>query len=95
MPCSQRTNETKNTSHLYLLLYTGGVRSPYLDVPTDEQHLKQLYSSHEHYVDNVVNTTRELVLQRYITREDGIEIIRHAKKFRCTDASRYSLRYTG
>jgi hypothetical protein len=80
---------------------TGGVRSPYLDVPTaqwfvaspggglnfllgyvhpfDGQHLKQLYSSHERYVDNVVNATRELVLERYITREDGSAIIRHAK----------------
>jgi alpha/beta hydrolase family protein len=47
--------------------------------PFDEQHLKQLYSSHERYVDNVVNTTHELVLQRYVTREDGAAIIRHAK----------------
>jgi hypothetical protein len=81
--------------------YTGGVRSPYLDVPTaqwfasspgpglnfllgyvhpfDGQHLKPLYDSHERYVDDVVNTTRRLVLQRYLTRDDGEEIIRQAK----------------
>jgi Alpha/beta hydrolase domain len=80
---------------------TGGVRSPYLDVPTaqwftsspgpglnfllgyfrpfDAQHLKPLYNSHEQYVGAVINDTRKLVNQRYITREDGDEIIRHAK----------------
>ena len=80
---------------------TGGVRSPYLDVPTaqwfasspgpglnfllgyfrpfDGQHLKPLYNSHEQYVGAVINDTRKLVNQRYITREDGDEIIRHAK----------------
>jgi Alpha/beta hydrolase domain len=80
---------------------TGGVRSPYLDVPTaqwfvsspgpglgfligyvhpfDEQHLRPLYSSHDRYVDQVITSTRQLVLQRYITREDGEEIIRHAE----------------
>jgi Alpha/beta hydrolase domain len=80
---------------------TGGVRSPYLDVPTaqwfnaspgtglafligyfrpfDAQHLQPLYASHEDYVDKVVEDTRKLVLQRYILREDGEEIIRHAR----------------
>jgi alpha/beta hydrolase family protein len=80
---------------------TGGVRSPYLDVPTaqwfvsspggglnfllgyvhpfDEQQLKPLYDGHERYVDAVTNTTRKLVLQHYLTREDGAEIIGHAK----------------
>jgi hypothetical protein len=81
--------------------YTGGVRSPYLDVPTaqwfagspgsglnfllgyvhpfDGQHLKPLYDSHERYVDDVVDATRRLVLQRYLTRDDGEEISRQAK----------------
>jgi hypothetical protein len=47
--------------------------------PFDGQHLKPLYGSHQRYIDQVVNSTRSLVLQRYITREDGEEIIRHAK----------------
>ena len=81
--------------------FTGGVRSPYLDVPTaqwfvgsqgpgisfllgyvhpfDGQHLKPLYGNHERYVDDVIKATRRLVLQRYLTREDGEEIIRQAK----------------
>jgi hypothetical protein len=80
---------------------TGGLRSPYLDVPTaqwfasspgsglnfligyvhpfDEQRLKPLYISHEHYVADVINTTRALESQRYITHEDAEEIVRHAK----------------
>jgi hypothetical protein len=47
--------------------------------PFDEQQLKPLYSSHQRYVDEVVDVTHKLVNQRYITREDGAEIIRHAK----------------
>jgi hypothetical protein len=47
--------------------------------PFDGQHLKPLYNSHEQYVGAVINDTRKLVNQRYITREDGDEIIRHAK----------------
>jgi hypothetical protein len=80
---------------------TGGVRSPYLDVPTaqwfvgspggglsfligyvhpfDQQKLAPLYSSHDRYVDEVIDDTRRLVLRRYITREEGEEIIRHAQ----------------
>jgi hypothetical protein len=77
---------------------TGGVRSPYQDVPTaqwfakqpldfllgyfrpfDAQHLKPLYNSHEQYVGAVISDTRKLVNQRYITREDGEEVVRHAK----------------
>jgi hypothetical protein len=81
---------------------TGGVRSPYLDVPTvqwfagspgpglafvigyfrpfDAQHLRPVYASHEDYVGRVVDDARKLVAQRYILREDGDEIIRHAQK---------------
>ena len=80
---------------------TGGVRSPYLNVPTaqwfagspgpglnfligyvhpfDQQHLVPLYSSHDRYVGEVISSTRQLVEQRYITREDGAEIIHHAQ----------------
>jgi Alpha/beta hydrolase domain len=47
--------------------------------PFDEQHLKPLYSSHERYVDEVTDEVHKLVIHRYITREDGAEIIRHAK----------------
>ena len=47
--------------------------------PFDGQHLKPLYNSHEQYVGAVINDTRKLVNQRYITREDGDEIIHHAK----------------
>jgi hypothetical protein len=47
--------------------------------PFDAQHLKPLYNSHEQYLDAVISDTRKLVNQRYITREDGEEIIRHAK----------------
>jgi hypothetical protein len=45
----------------------------------DGEHLKPLYYSHQRYVDDVTNSINNLVLQRYILREDGDEIIRHAK----------------
>ena len=47
--------------------------------PLDEQRLKPLYSSHEQYVVDVINRTRTLESQRYITHEDAEEIIWHAK----------------
>jgi hypothetical protein len=47
--------------------------------PFDRQHLKPLYHSHERYVDDVTKSINSLVLQRCILREDGNEIIRHAK----------------
>jgi hypothetical protein len=47
--------------------------------PFDQQHLAPLYASHERYVDDVADTTHKLVRQRYITREDGREIIHNAK----------------
>jgi hypothetical protein len=47
--------------------------------PFDGQHLKPLYYSHQRYVEDVTNSINNLMLQRYILREDGDEIIRHAK----------------
>jgi hypothetical protein len=81
---------------------TGGVRSPYLDVPTarwfvassgpglcfllgyvepfDGPLLRSLYVRHGTYVDAVIRATVRSVLHRYITAEDGLDIIRHAQR---------------
>lgn len=81
---------------------TGGVRSPYLDVPTarwfvassgpglcfllgyvepfDEPMLRSLYVRHGRYVDAVIRATVRSVLHRYITADDGLDIIRHAQR---------------
>jgi hypothetical protein len=80
----------------------GGLRSPYLDVPTstwfgnstgasfcviaghevpfDEARLKQLYPTHGAYVRAVIRDTARLVAGRYITRYDGLDIIREAAR---------------
>ncbi|HEY7620362.1 MAG TPA: alpha/beta hydrolase domain-containing protein [Solirubrobacteraceae bacterium] len=78
----------------------GGLRSPYLDVPTstwfasstgasfcfiaghevplDAATLQRLYASHGAYVAAVARDTARLVLGRYITAYDGLEIVREA-----------------
>jgi hypothetical protein len=78
----------------------GGLRSPYLDVPTstwfgstagggfcgiaghevpfDEARLQELYRSHGAYVRAVVKDTAKLVAGRFITADDGLELIREA-----------------
>ena len=48
--------------------------------PFDQQHLTPIYQRHDRYVEEVIDATRKLVSQRYLTREDGEEIIRHAEK---------------
>lgn len=81
----------------------GGVRSPYMDVPTstwfgnatgasfcriagyekpfDAAKLKTLYPTKADYVRKVEASVRELVAARYVTREDGAEIVREARAF--------------
>jgi hypothetical protein len=80
----------------------GGVRSPYLDVPTatwsgastgasfcfiagnekpiDAAQLKRLYPDHKTYEQKVAADVAKLVKERWITREDGDELIAEAKK---------------
>ena len=48
--------------------------------PFDEVQLTSLYSRHSRYVEKVSGTTLRLVIERYITLEDGLEIIRHARR---------------
>ncbi len=81
---------------------TGGIRSPYVDVPTstwfgnstgasfcmiaghevpfDHARLKQLYPTHSAYERAVSNDVSTLVAQRFITPEDGRDLIEDAKK---------------
>ncbi len=83
---------------------TGGLRSPYLDVPTstwfgsstgasfcfiaghevpfDAARLAALYPHRGDYLGAVVRDTATLVLGRYITASDGIDLIREAAMFR-------------
>lgn len=80
----------------------GGVRSPFLDVPTaqwtgastgesfcfiaghekpfDASQLKKLYPDHKTYERQVAANVAKLVNERWITKEDGDEIIADAKK---------------
>lgn len=80
----------------------GGVRSPFLDVPTavwsgsstgqsfcfiagnekpfDAFQLKKLYPDHKTYQRQVAANVAKLVKERWITREDGDELIAEAKK---------------
>jgi Alpha/beta hydrolase domain len=80
----------------------GGLRSPYLDVPTstwrasatgasfcgiagyeipfDQATLDELYPTQGAYVRAVRRDVRQLVAQRYITREDGQQLIREAEE---------------
>ncbi len=81
---------------------TGGVRSPFVDVPTavwsgsssgesfcfiaghekpfDHARLTQLYGDHKSYVGKVTADVAVLVKARWITREDGKEVIAEAKR---------------
>ena len=80
----------------------GGVRSPFLDVPTavwsgsstgesfcfiagnekpfDAAQLRKLYPDHKTYEQKVAADVAKLVKERWITREDGDELIAEAKK---------------
>jgi hypothetical protein len=79
---------------------TGGLRSPYVDVPTsrwlgsstgasfcfiaghelpfDQATLERLYPTHGAYVRAVVRNVRELVADRFLTKADGLRLIREA-----------------
>jgi hypothetical protein len=79
---------------------TGGVRSPYVDVPTatwfgsatgasfcfiagwerpfDAAKLQALYPDHEDYVGKVARNTGQLVVDRFVTLPDGLELIAEA-----------------
>jgi hypothetical protein len=81
---------------------TGGVRSPFVDIPVsawygnsngpsfcriaghetpfDQARLHELYPAKEAYVRAVTSNVKTLVAQRFITREDGDELIEQAKK---------------
>ena len=81
---------------------TGGVRSPFVDVPTavwsgsstgesfcfiagnekpfDSARLTQLYGDHKSYVSKVSADVTKLVTERWITREDGEDLIAEAKR---------------
>jgi predicted DNA-binding protein with PD1-like motif len=81
---------------------TGGIRSPYVDVPTstwfgnstgesfcmiaghevpfDHTRLKQLYPTHSAYERAVSEDVSALVTERFITPEDGQELIEESKK---------------
>jgi hypothetical protein len=80
----------------------GGLRSPYLDVPTstwfgsssgggfcfiaghevafDAARLATLYSSHGDYVRKVVQSTADLVGDRFLTLSDGLRLIEEAAR---------------
>jgi hypothetical protein len=79
---------------------TGGLRSPYVDVPTstwfgsstgasfcfiaghevpfDQATLAELYPTHGAYVRAVARDVLELVSDRFLTRADGLKLIREA-----------------
>ncbi len=81
---------------------TGGIRSPFVDVPVsiwygnstgpsfcriaghetpfDQARLQELYPTHEAYVRAVTANVETLVSQRFVTREDGDDLIKQAKK---------------
>jgi hypothetical protein len=78
----------------------GGVRSPYVDVPTatwfgnasgasfcriagwerpfSQAKLQALYPDHDDYVGKVIRSTGQLVTDRFVTIQDGLELIREA-----------------
>jgi hypothetical protein len=82
----------------------GGVRSPYVAVPTatwfgtatgpsfcriagwerpfSQEKLLPLYPTHEDYVGKVVRSVGQLVVDRYITLPDGLELIEEAREER-------------
>jgi hypothetical protein len=81
----------------------GGLRSPFLDVPTStwfgsstgasfcfiaghevplsRDVLAGLYKNHGDYVTQVAKDTHSLVAQRFLTREDGVRLVREAAAF--------------
>jgi hypothetical protein len=81
---------------------TGGLRSPYVDVPTstwsgsstgvsfcfiaghevpfDQATLAELYPTHGAYVRAVARDELELVSDRFLTRADGLKLIREAAR---------------
>jgi alpha/beta hydrolase family protein len=81
---------------------TGGIRSPYVDVPTstwfgnstgesfcriaghevsfDAARIGDLYPTHRAYVDAVAKDVAVLVAARFITRDDGADLIAEAAK---------------
>jgi hypothetical protein len=52
------------------------------EVPLDAARLKELYPTHESYVNAVEADVAKLVAERELIREDGEEIIAEAKKMR-------------
>lgn len=70
----------------------GGVRSPYVDVPTavykndgkviplKKEVLKQLYPTHEYYVRKVIECTDMLLKERWVTEVDAEAIKEQARK---------------
>jgi Alpha/beta hydrolase domain len=78
----------------------GGVRSPYVDVPTatwhgsatgasfcfiagweepfSQQKLQTLYPTHDDYVGKVIRNVGQLVVDRFVTLADGLELIDEA-----------------
>jgi len=79
----------------------GGLRSPYVDVPTstwfgtatgasfcfiagyevpfDQALIDELYPTHDAYVRAVRRSVRDLVADRFLTREDGKKLIKEAE----------------
>jgi hypothetical protein len=80
----------------------GGLRSPYLDVPTStclgsstgpsfcsiaghevpfsEAQLAELYRNHADYVSKVTQDTARLVAERFLTKPDGLRLIRQGAR---------------
>lgn len=70
----------------------GAIRTPYVDVlrptyhrdgkatPFENNLLKQLYPTHEHYVREVTKRTDELLANRWITEFDGKTIKEQAEQ---------------
>ena len=79
----------------------GGLRSPYVDVPTstwfgtatgasfcfiagyevpfEQALIDELYPTHDAYVRAVQRNVRDLVADRFLTREDGKKLIKEAE----------------
>ena len=72
----------------------GGVRTPYVDAPVvtynwngkvtpfDDKHLKRLYPSHGHYVNQIIKHTDALFKDRWIIATDAEAIKRQATQVR-------------
>ena len=48
------------------------------EVPFDRERLRELYPSHDAYVDAVIESVRELVAGRFMVQEDGDVLIEEA-----------------